>query len=70
VLTLLPTKKKSQPKKKKMAKGKKEPPSKKEVDKKVQKVVEDKTFGVCFIVFCVRVHEIDEIFKKLVKKQE
>ena len=29
-----------------MGKGKKEPASKKEVEKKVQKLVEDKTFGV------------------------
>lgn len=29
-----------------MAKGKKEPPSKKELEKKVNKIVEDKTFGV------------------------
>jgi hypothetical protein len=31
-----------------MAKGKKEPPSKKEAEKKVNKIVEDKTFGVSF----------------------
>jgi len=32
--------------KKRMAKGKKEGASKKEVEKKVNKIVEDKTFGV------------------------